>query len=313
MPDAQAGRRQVERHRLAGDQVVGGERRELRVQPSALEPRLRRVDLDAYVLAHHARLAAARGAARAGAGSAAPRPTSWSTSTSRSPPTCPWCARRRRTRPWSRTCRSLLAKARNKAVGTRVSTWRGVRVVLHRALPGGALPAALVVARLPGRQRRGDRGDDAVAARPPERRAEPALARARSTSWSTTTSRTTTATYAASHFAAAGVDQQRLGLGAVHRVRDPRAAGDLPALQQHRQPGDDRLDHAPARPRPGVLGADPPARPARADRGLRGRRRRAAAVLVVDRARRAAPAPSPSPARGGRRAPSRSGWSAVLW
>ena len=42
---------------------------------------------------------------------------------------------------------SLLARARNKAVGTRVSTWRGVASLLHRAVPGRALPAAVVVAR----------------------------------------------------------------------------------------------------------------------------------------------------------------------
>ena len=88
---------------------------------------------------------------------------------------------------------SLLARARNKAAGTRVGTWRGRGDVLHRAVPGRALPAALVVAGLPRGQRRRDRGDDAVAARPPAGRAEPAVARARSTSWSTTTSRTTTA------------------------------------------------------------------------------------------------------------------------
>ena len=38
---------------------------------------------------------------------------------------------------------SLLARARNRSVGTRVSTWRGVAPVLHRPLPGRALPAAV--------------------------------------------------------------------------------------------------------------------------------------------------------------------------
>ena len=80
---------------------------------------------------------------------------------------------------------------------------------------------------------------------------------------------------------------------------------------QHPQPGDHRLDHAPRRPRPALLGADPAARPARADRRLRRRRRRAQAVLVVDRARPAHPHPVDRPrgthrrdgrARPGRRA-----------
>ncbi len=71
---------------------------------------------------------------------------------------------------------SLLARARNRAAGTRVSTWAGVVLVPLRAVPGCALPAAVVVARLPGCQRRRDRGDDAVAARPPQRRAEPDVA-----------------------------------------------------------------------------------------------------------------------------------------
>ena len=55
--------------------------------------------------------------------------------------------------------------------------------------------------------------------------------------------------------------------------------------------GDRRADD-PARPRLAVLRADPAARPARADRGLRRRRGRAAAVLVVGRAGRRGPARS---------------------
>ena len=53
MPAAEARRRQVERDRLACHEVIGGEGGEFRAA-IAEKPRLIRVDLDAYVLAHHA-------------------------------------------------------------------------------------------------------------------------------------------------------------------------------------------------------------------------------------------------------------------
>ena len=59
--------------------------------------------------------------------------------------------------------------------------------------------------------------------------------------------------------------------------------------------------------RPALLGADPPARAARADRRLRRRRRRAQAVLVLDRTRVAHPDASPS--RGRVAPPGRSRWA----
>ncbi len=207
---------------------------------------------------------------------------------------------------------SLLAKARNKAVGTRVSSWRGFASFFTERFPAalyrlrwwwlGCLAANVVVTAVMM----------LLAARPPERRAEPALAR-RDRPAGQPRLRGLLLDVRRQPLRAAGVDQQRLGLGAVHRLRDPRAAGDLPALQQHREPGGHRLDHAPAPPRPGVLGADPPARPARAHRGLRGRRRRAAAVLVVDRAGRAHPNPvhRPRGADGGHG--QRWGWPACSW
>ena len=52
---------------------------------------------------------------------------------------------------------TLLARARNRASGTRTSTWRGVRGFFVEPLPGRALPAALVVAGHARRQRRRDR------------------------------------------------------------------------------------------------------------------------------------------------------------
>ena len=55
---------------------------------------------------------------------------------------------------------TLLSRARNRATGTRTSTWRGVQRLLRGPLPGGALPAALVVDRHARRQRRGHRRDD---------------------------------------------------------------------------------------------------------------------------------------------------------
>ena len=98
-----------------------------------------------------------------------------------------------------------------------------------------------------------------------------------------------------------GVDQQRLGRGAVHRARGARAAGGLPAARRTSL-NVAVIGSLMIQPRPGraVLRADPAARAARADRGLRGRRRRAAAVLVVGRARARAPGPSRSRARAGR-------------
>ena len=161
--------------------------------------------------------------------------------------------------------------------------------VLQRAVPGRAVPAALVVAGLPGRQRRRDRRDDAVAARPPARRADAAHARARSTSWSTTTSRTTTAStppatsprqvwvnnaWVSALCIALGI----LGLPVIYllfnNVLNLAVIGSIMTRHDRGRP---------------VLGADPPARAARADRRLRRRRRRAAAVLVVGRAARPHP------------------------
>ena len=60
---------------------------------------------------------------------------------------------------------SILAKARTRSVGTRNASWSAVGRLLHRALPGGPLPAALLVAGHHGRQRAGHRRDDLVAAR----------------------------------------------------------------------------------------------------------------------------------------------------
>ena len=155
--------------------------------------------------------------------------------------------------------------------------------LLLRAVPGGVVPAALVVARLPRGQRGRDRGDDVVAARPPDRRADPALA-GRGRPAGQQRLRELLQRVRRQPLRGAGLGQQRLGVGALHRARHPRPAGALPAVQQHPQPRGDRLGDDPPRPGRPVLGADPPARPARADRRVRRGRRRAAAVLVVGRA-----------------------------
>ena len=122
--------------------------------------------------------------------------------------------------------------------------------VLRRAVPGGALPAALVVAGHAWPPTSSSpRVMIAVAARPPRRRAEPALARPRSTSWSTTTSRTTTAS------TPPATSPPRSGSttpGSPRSASRSACSGfpvDLAALQEHRQPRDHRLDHDPPRPR----------------------------------------------------------------
>ena len=203
----------------------------------------------------------------------------------------------------------LLSRARNRSGRRAAGTWHGVAHVRHRPLPGCPLPAALVV----DRDRRGQRGgrlrDDVVAARPSRRGAEPAHAARRRPAGQPRLRRLL------QHLRRLplrrrGVDQQRVGGRPLPRPRRPRAAGGLPAVPERREPRDHRLDHDPARARAGVLGADPPARAARADRGLRGRRRRAASCSGRGSSRATSPAPSPSPARAGPPAPSPSGWSA---
>ena len=97
---------------------------------------------------------------------------------------------------------TLLSRARNRATGTRTSTWRGVQRFFVDRFPAalyrlrwwwlGTLAANVVVTGVM----------IAVAARPPRRRAEPALARPRSTSWSTHDFEDYYSEYAASHFAA---------------------------------------------------------------------------------------------------------------
>ena len=102
---AEAGRGQVERDRLAGDEVVGGERRELRDghrgehRRAARGPRRLRARAPRGV-------GAARGADPAPAARPGPRATSSSSATSRSPPTCRWSAPPRPTPP----CRAPLAR-----------------------------------------------------------------------------------------------------------------------------------------------------------------------------------------------------------
>ena len=171
--------------------------------------------------------------------------------------------------------------------------------VLRRPVPGRALPAALVVAGHARGQRGRRRRDDAVAAGPPRRRAEPALA-GRGGPAGGARLRGLLQRVRRRPLRGAGLGQQRLGRGPLHRPRRPRSAGRLAAVPERREPRDHRLDHDPPRPRRALLGPDPPARPARAHGRLRGRRHRAQAVLVVGGAGRADAHPVAGP-RGSHR------------
>ena len=260
-----------------------------------------RVDLDAYVLAHAARVGAARGADAPAPARPAPRPTSSSSATSGSPPTCRWSGPPRRTPRWWPTCPRCWPAPGPRPPGTRTHGVARRRRVLHRPLPGGALPAALVVARR----------------------------RSRPTSWSPAVmmaggcSRTPACEQSLlspsevdqlvnhdfegyySEYAAVALRRRRSGPttpGSPRSASRSACSGcrwSTCCFQQHRSTsrviGSIMIGHG----RGGaVLRADPAARAARADRGLRRRRRRAAAVLVVGRARAAHPAPVAARTRG---------------
>ena len=172
---------------------------------------------------------------------------------------------------------------------SRGSTWHGVRSFVTERFPAALYRLRWWWIGYRRGQRGRDRRDDGVAARPPERRAEPALARATSTSWSTTTSTATTASTppptspprsgpttpgwprSASRSACSGCPVIYL---LFQNIANLAIIGSIMI----------RHDHGGR-----VLGADPPARAARADRRLRRRRGRAAAVLVVGRAGRPDP------------------------
>ena len=192
----------------------------------------------------------------------------------------------------------------------RGGTWHGVLHVRDRAVPGGPLPAALVVDRY-GRGATWSSTFVMMWWLLDHPNVEQSLLSPRDVDQLVNHDFAGYySTYAASHFAAEVWTNNVWVAGALPRPRRARAAGRLPAVPERREPRDHRLDHDPARPRAGVLGADPPARAARADRGVRRRRGRAAAVLVVGRAGRPDPRRSPSPARAARPARSPSGWSA---
>ena len=70
----------------------------------------------------------------------------------------------------------LLSRARNRSGDAPAGTWHGVLTFVTDALPGCALPAALVVDRDRCGQRGGRLRDDVVAARPSRHGAEPAHA-----------------------------------------------------------------------------------------------------------------------------------------
>ena len=185
-------RGQVEGDGLAGDEVVRGEHRELRCRHRD-QHRLARVDLDAYVLAHHAeweRLEALTRKRRLDGRESdelVERYQRVATHLSVIRTAAPDATRDHlpvaAAQPRPQPRRS--ARARHLARRPHVRHSSASRPRSTGCAGGGsARPPANVVATV---------RDDVVAARPPERRAEPALARATSTSWSTTTSPATTA------------------------------------------------------------------------------------------------------------------------
>ena len=173
-PRADGGRGQVEGDGLAGDEVVGGEHREVRCRHRA-HPRLSRVDLDAYVLAHHQeweRLEALTRKRRLDG-----RESDELVERYQRVATHLSVIRTAAPDATVITYLSLLlSRARNRS-GGRARRHLARRTHLrHRALPGGPLPAALVVDRHGRGQRGGRLRDDVVAARAPRHGAEPALA-----------------------------------------------------------------------------------------------------------------------------------------
>ena len=295
-PRAHGGRGQVEGDGLAGDEVVGGEHRELRCRHRD-QPRLSRVDLDAYVLAHHAEwerleeLTRKRRLDGRESDELVERYQRVATHLSVIRTAAPDAT--------VITYLSLAAQPGPQPVRRRARRHLARRPhVRHRAVPGRALPAALVVAR---RRPRPTSWSTAVMMwwllAPPRRRAEPALAR-RGRPAGQPRLRRLLQRVRRHPLRRRGLDQQRLGRGALPR---PRRRSGCPVVYLLFQNIANlaiigsimtRHGHGAA-----VLGADPPARAARADRRVRGRRRRAAAVLVVGRARRPDPRASPSPAR----------------
>ena len=180
---------------------------------------------------------------------------------------------------------SLLAQARNRSVGTRVSSWRGVALFFTDRFPAalyrlrwwwlGCLAANVVVTAVMMWWLLDHPNVEQSLLSPGE------VDQLVNNDFEGYYSE-----YAASHFAAqvwinnAWVDR------ALPRPRHPRPAPGEGALRQHRQPGDHRVDHDATRPRRAVLGPDPAPRPPRADRRLRSGRRGLPTVLVVGRARR---------------------------
>ena len=206
---------------------------------------------------------------------------------------------------------SLLARARNKSVGARVSSWRGVAHFFTDRFPAalyrlrfwwlGCMAANVVVAAVMMWWLL-DHPDVEQSLLSPDQ-----VDQLVNNDFEGYYSE-----YAASHFAAqvwvnnAWVTALCLGLGILglplvkvlfDNIANLAIIGSI--MMRH-----DRGEL--------FWGLILPARAARADRRLRGRRRGAAAVLVVGRARRPVPRRRRSPARAGPPAPWRSGLVAVL-
>ncbi len=284
--------RQVERDGLAGDEVVGGEGRELRADIAASiglrargQPRLVRRGPRRLRAGARARVAAPRRARRARRLTGAESDEL----VERYQQVATHLSVVRTSAPDASAGRPPVLAAgpgpQPGRVGTRVDHLARRRRVLHRAVPGGALPAALVVARR---------------ASPPTwwsprvmmlwllehpNVEQSLMSPAEIDQLVNEDFEGYYSEYAAEPLRRPGLDQQRLGRRAVPGARRPRASRwSTCCSRTSPEPRDHRLDHDPARPRRALLGAAPPARAARADGRLRGRRRGAAAVLVVGRA-----------------------------
>ena len=179
---------------------------------------------------------------------------------------------RARRRAGRATCPRVLARARNRVVGHPDGTWRGVGAFFARPVPGRALPAALVVARHAGGQRRGDRGDDALAARASRASSSRCCPPARGRPAGQPRLRELLQRVRRVALRRPGLDQQRLGRRAVPRARACSGCRSSTCCSRTSLNvaviGSLMIRHGHGG---ALLRADPAARAARADRGLRRR------------------------------------------
>ena len=249
----------------------------------------------------------------AAAASTAPRPTSWSRCTGRWPPTCRWCSPARPTRRSPPGCRALLARGpgrrgRHAAGAAAGRRWPAACSSTSRS-PSTA-PGAGRSAMARGQPRRLG-GDDAVAARAP-RAHPPGAARRRGAPARRPRLRDYYSAHPAQSFAAQVWTNNAL-VAALALFLGVTLVGTLYVLWQNtrqRRAGRRRSCSAPARAAV-FFGLILPHGHARADRGLRRRRRSGCAPAGPGSRRAALPrVAGAGRSRAGRPAWSRSGSSA---